>query len=181
MEQNIQMARESTGSLQEQQDKYMESTEAHLNRLTASTERFMDALIDDEVINDLIDVLSSTVDVLANFVEGLGGGTKALSMLGAVGVDVFSKKISESLLITIKNMEAAKKQAEDTKKAFENINEGWLDSHDSIAPGLKRSFQSASKSMAPEEQEYVNKMIQKIAEEENKVKTADQNIFQEDR
>ncbi len=178
MEQNIQMAREATGSLQEQQDKYMESTEAHLNRLTASTERFMDALIDDETINDLIDVLSSTVDVLANFVEGLGGGTKALSMLGAVGVDVFSKKISESLLITIKNMEAAKKQAEDTKKAFENINEGWLDSHDSIAPGLKRSFQSASKSMAPEEQEYVNKMIQKIAEEENKVKTADQNIFQ---
>jgi TP901 family phage tail tape measure protein len=121
MQQNITLAQEATGSLQEQQDKYMESTAAHLNKLTASAERFMDALIDDGVINGLIDSLATVTSLLGNFVEGVGGGTNALFMLGSIGADVFSKQITNSLLITIQNLKTAARAAQETKTSFSNL------------------------------------------------------------
>jgi TP901 family phage tail tape measure protein len=70
-------AQNAAGTLQKQQDIYMESTKAHLQVLKASVEDVYDSLIDANAkngINDLIDGLSEAAGVVANLVDSLGGG-----------------------------------------------------------------------------------------------------------
>ena len=95
---NLQVAANSTGTLQAQQDTYLESTEAHINQLTASIERFMDALIDNKSINSLIDGLTRVVNMFSLFTESIGGGGNLLLLLGTIGEKVFSTQISRGLV-----------------------------------------------------------------------------------
>ena len=174
MEENIQMAREATGSLQEQQDKYMESTEAHLNKLTASTERLMDALIDDEGINGLIDALTSVTDLLANFIEGIGGGSAAMLMLGSIGTKVFNKHIAEGLAVTVSNLRTGAKAAEELHTAFTNLSsfEYFANKSDTQVPGILGKFESVKSMMSNEDIKRVNEYMQVLSDFENQEKRA---------
>jgi len=119
---NLTIAETATGSLQEKQDIYMQSTEAHLNQLSAATERLMNALIDKKGINSLIDGLTGVISLVANFTEGIGGGRNALLMLGSVGTQMLSGTLANSLNITLTNLERNKHAADDFKAALDNIN-----------------------------------------------------------
>ena len=174
MQQNIQLAQTATGSLQEQQDKYMESTEAHLNKLTASTERLMDALIDDEGVHGLIDALTSVTDLLTNFVEGIGGGTSALLMLGSVGTQVFSKQIAEGLAVTASNLRTGVKAAEELQTAFKNLSsfEYFANKSDTQVPGILEKFESVKSMMNSTDIQKVNEYMQVLSDYENQEKRA---------
>ena len=174
MQQNLTYAREATGSLQEQQDKYMESTEAHLNKLTASTERFMDALIDDKAVNNLIDALTSITDLLGNFIEGIGGGSSAMLMLGSIGTKVFSKQIAEGLAVTAANLRSTKKEAEEITTAFENLEsfKYFAEKSDTVVPGILSKFQSVSSMMSNADIKHVNEYTQMLSYYEDLEKAA---------
>lgn len=88
----------AAGTLQKQQDIYMESTEAHLKTLRAETQRTYDLLFNQEVINGFVDVFSDSLGVLNDFIDGLGGGGKALTYLGSIAAQVFNKQISQGIL-----------------------------------------------------------------------------------
>ena len=99
----------------------MDSTEAHLNQLTAATERLMNALIDKKGINSLIDGLTTVISLVANFTEGIGGGRNAFLMLGSVGSQMLSGQLANSLNITLNNIERNKRAAEDLKTSLDNL------------------------------------------------------------
>lgn len=88
----------AAGTLQKQQDIYMESTEAHLKSLKAETQRTYDLLFNQEVINGFVDAFSGSLGVLNDFIDGLGGGGKALTYLGSIAAQVFNKQISQGIL-----------------------------------------------------------------------------------
>ena len=90
-------AQNATGTLQEQQDIYMDSTAAHLQQLKASVEDIYDSLIDTDTIKDLTDGLSTAATFVASFVDSLGGGVGVLQTLGALGVSVFSEQIAKGI------------------------------------------------------------------------------------
>lgn len=113
---------DSLGTLQEQQDKYMESTQAHLNQLSTAWERVFDAFVDNKSINGLIDVLTGATNTLANFIESIGGGGKALLSLGAIATNVFQKQIGDSLSTVVTNMRLAAENTKDYESVLENIN-----------------------------------------------------------
>lgn len=117
------IAQNAAGTLQQQQDIYMESTVAHLNQLKASVEDVYDSFMNRDSldsVNDLIDALSSGATIIARFVDSLGGGMNILSSLGALGVTVFSKQIAGSIQTTINNLNRGRQQAQAFKDALAN-------------------------------------------------------------
>ena len=101
-------SKNSEGTLQKQQDIYMESIEARLNNLSVAGERVFDALIDSESMKDLIDVLSTLTQGVANFVEAIGGGGNLLLGLGSIATNVFSNKIAGGIMSVVHNLGLAK-------------------------------------------------------------------------
>ena len=111
-------AQNAAGTLQKQQDIYMESIAAHLQTLKAAVENIYDSLADTDGINSIVDGLTVAANLVANFVDGIGGGANVLKSLGAIGLTVFSQQIASGLTTTINNLERARNQAEYFKNAI---------------------------------------------------------------
>lgn len=116
-------ARNATGTLQEQQDIYMDSTAAHLQQLKASVEDIYDSLVDTDTIKSLTDGLSTAATFAANFVDSLGGGAGVLQTLGALGVSVFSEQIAKGINSTISGFQMAKSNAQQFQQALDATRE----------------------------------------------------------
>ena len=104
-------ARNAAGTLQEQQDIYMESTEAHLESLRTAVEDIFDSLIDPDDVEPLIDLLAELASLTANWIDGLGGGVNILKSLGSVGLMVFGDQIAKSINISATNLQIARNNA----------------------------------------------------------------------
>lgn len=115
----LETSRAATGTLQEQQDTYMESVEAHLEKLSAAGEKIYNALFDAKSITPLIDALSGAISLVGSFVDGIGGLGPILLNLGSIGVRVFSKQIGSGIANSIVNFKESTKQAEDLKNQYE--------------------------------------------------------------
>ena len=118
----MQMSVNAMGTLQEQQDIYMESTKAHLAELSTAWERVFDSFVDNKGINSGIDVLTGLTNGLANFIEALGGGGNTLLTFGSIFTNVFSKQIAESIDATIKNSQAAKYNLQQLEGVLKTLN-----------------------------------------------------------
>ena len=110
---NLNTANNATGELNKQQATYLESTQAHLDKLSASTERLYKSIIDSEGLNDLIDIFSGLVTGVAEYTEAIGGSKSALLQLGSVLTKVFGRTISQSIATSISNIKKLTEQAED--------------------------------------------------------------------
>ena len=86
-------SKDSEGTLQKQQDIYMESTKAHLEQLATSGEKVFDAFFNNESMNVLLDVLTSAVDAAGNFINLIGGGGNLLLMFGGIAGQVLGKVV----------------------------------------------------------------------------------------
>ena len=94
---------EAAGTLQHQQDIYMETTEAHLQQLKTSAEDVYDTLIKTEEINVIIDIFKNGTDVLGSFFDAFGGGIKSMAAGAIILSSVFSKQIGGGLINFQKN------------------------------------------------------------------------------
>ena len=87
----------SLGTLQKQQDIYMESTTAHINQLKAQWEDLYDSLLDADTINGVTDFLKNLVSLATSFIDTIGGGKGALThIIGLLGT-LFSGKIASGI------------------------------------------------------------------------------------
>lgn len=107
MQENLATAADSAGTLQAQQDTYMESLEGHINQLTAAEEHLYDAMFDSDSFKDLLDMLTGLVNGMGDFVDAIGGGGNALMLLGSIATNIFDKKIAQGLTNIINNSKIA--------------------------------------------------------------------------
>lgn len=153
----------SMGTLQEQQDIYMESTAAHSATLKATWEDLYDSLLDPKSINTVVDGLTTVVDLLGNFVDSIGGGIGVLTLLGSVGMQVFGKQIASGLATTIINMQAAKQNTQQLQAEMEILNQfenaNIDDARTQRLIKMKRQQLDLTKSLAAEERNISNEYI----------------------
>ena len=97
-------SKDSVGALQKQQDIYTESIEAHLKSLSAEGEELYSTLFKPEDITPAIDAITTMVDAIENLIESIGGGKGLIKVLGSVGLNVFSDKITQSIGRTVRNV-----------------------------------------------------------------------------
>ena len=62
-------AANAAGTLQKQQETYMESISAHLQKLTTETEKTYDIIFDEKQINIFLDALTNVVSVFNNLLS----------------------------------------------------------------------------------------------------------------
>lgn len=101
----------------------MESTQAHLEKLGAAYERLMSSLIDSKGVNNLIDSLTTVVNLLSNFSESVGGSRGLLLTLGSIGTQVFSNQIGASLNTVINNLINTRQQMINVQQEMQKIGE----------------------------------------------------------
>lgn len=112
---------DAAGTLNKQNETYLESTEAHLNKLTAAQEKFQSSLLDASTIRDFSDVLSELLNILSEITDSIGGGKGLLLELGAIFTRVFNKQIAENLMPFINNFRNLRLNAEMTAATLNNI------------------------------------------------------------
>lgn len=74
----------SLGTLQRQQDIYMDSAEAHLQQMKTSTEGVYDSLLDADSIKLFADIMNGVAIATEKFIDSIGGGAGAFSLLFSV-------------------------------------------------------------------------------------------------
>jgi TP901 family phage tail tape measure protein len=94
---NLEVAANATGELNEQNEIYLESTEAHLNTLKASAQSLYSSLFDTKEINPMIDAITQVIEGITKMSDAFGGGLKSLAGFSAMFVNVFQKQINQSL------------------------------------------------------------------------------------
>ena len=110
---SLNVSMEANGTLQQQQDTYMESTSAHLQTLTTNLEDLYDSFLDTDTINSLSDIFSGLVSGVTTWVDALGGGGQVLLNLGSIAMTVFNKQIGMGLSKTIDNFKTAKQKTKE--------------------------------------------------------------------
>ena len=126
----LETSKDALGTLQHQQDIYMESTEAKLKKLKATTQDLYHDLIKTDEINKGIEGLTNLVNVFDNFIESFGGGSKAVLAFGAIVSNIFNKQIIDGLNNTINRFDVVKQNAELLKTQFETVQMRSLQTND---------------------------------------------------
>ena len=95
----------AAGTLQKQQDIYMESTAAHLQQLSTEAEKTYDILFDQKTVNGFTDALTGLLGVFNDLLAGLGGGIKDFTFFGSTVANIFNKQIGNAIERQIENFE----------------------------------------------------------------------------
>ena len=101
---SLQISIDSAGTLQEQQDIYMESVTAHLQQMRTEAEKTYDILFDTDTVNGFIDTFTGLNSVLNTFLKGLGGGANDFVNFGALLSNIFNKQIAHGINNTIQRI-----------------------------------------------------------------------------
>ena len=101
------------GTLQEQEDIYLESTQAHLQQLKTELEETYSILLNPDAINTFADGFKFALSGLNNFLSGLGGGVNDFVYFGSLVANIFNNQIGAAIENQITNFEALKANAKD--------------------------------------------------------------------
>ena len=94
---------DAAGELQRQQDIYMDSTAAHLQKLSTEAEKTYDILFDTDSVNSMADAVTGLMSLLNGYLSSFGGGLKTISGLALTVGNIFGNQIGEGLSKTAKN------------------------------------------------------------------------------
>lgn len=100
----LNVAKNSTGALQEQQDIYMERTTAHLQAVKTAWEGVYNEMMTPENINAVADTIVNTLDGVRNLIQALGGMKPILTTISGLMVQAFSSQIAQNVVRIADNM-----------------------------------------------------------------------------
>lgn len=118
MEENLKIAANSEGTLQKQNDIYVQSFEAAQKRLKASMESLYSNLIDDQALIGLNNTLEKIVSTISGVVKSFGGLEGILTGLGSVALNVFENQIVQSINKMSTSLNKTKTDAETFKQTY---------------------------------------------------------------
>lgn len=164
---NVSMS--ANGTLQQQQNIYLESSAAHLKQVSTAWENVYDSMLDPSAINIISDLLAGLGDITANWIDSLGGGIGTLNVLGTTATRVFSKQIASGLNTFISNFTRAKDQANAItaimggyQNQYANLGANATDPNAQFYQNVARTAQFNT-NMTPEQQQAVKAHLDEMA------------------
>ena len=106
-QENVDRAKNSEGSLQEQADIYAQSWEAARDRVKAAAEGIYQSLIDDKFFIGIDDLLAGILNSINGLIKGLGGIPGVLTTIGALLTKIFSAQMASNIDRIINNITGA--------------------------------------------------------------------------
>ena len=110
-EKTLEESKNALGTLQTQQDIYMESTAAHLQQLRTAAEGVYDSLLNAKDINDVVDVFTQWTKSIETVVDGLGGLKGILGVIAPLIMNAFSSNIGQIMSQTFSNFTVKEENA----------------------------------------------------------------------
>ena len=95
--QSVNTSLNSQGTLNEKNDRYLESLQAHMQQLSTEAERTYDILFDEEAVKGWVDAFDGALNIFNDFIEGIGGGNTALAYFGTLVASIFNKQIVQAI------------------------------------------------------------------------------------
>lgn len=160
----LNVSQKAAGTLQKQQNVYLESTTAHINELNTAWDSLYHSTLDADTINTVTDGLKVLVKLTDNWIQSIGGGKGVLLNLGAIATNVFSKQIASSIVISINNLKSEKQEIEEIQarlKLTDEVrnNKTYDEESRAIAQMANDSIKYTSV-MSQSQQEYSNSLIE---------------------
>jgi hypothetical protein len=97
MQENLETAYDSTGTLTEQAEIYAESWEAASKRVKASAEGLYQSLLDDDFFIDINNGFATMLTGLDSFIDGAGGLKTVIVGISSIIISNFANKITEAI------------------------------------------------------------------------------------
>ena len=123
---NLSTAGSAEGTLQSQQEIYLDSIEAHLQKLDTAWEGLYKTIFDEDALKSIADALTKLINLANTFVTGLGGGLNSIMYIAMSLANVFSNNIAQELIRVDTNMQKARNRANELKSR-ENLEEQFSD------------------------------------------------------
>lgn len=117
----LKTSKNSLGTLEEQNQIFLDRTTTHLQQLETAWERVFDSFVDNKGINNLIDIFTNLTLGVANFTEALGGGGNVLLTFGSIATQIFNKQIAQSIQTSVKNLNAEKNNIAEIQSRIEAL------------------------------------------------------------
>ena len=168
--QNLEVAKNAEGTLNEQAEIYAESWEAAKKRVKASAESVYSAILDDEFFIKITNGFAEILDGVEDFIDGMGGVKGVLLTIGAITTRVFQKQIASSLSnfaydIKMLSKEARKKELEQKEEASQLLIDRAKDFGDTTSGKIKVD---AYEGLAKTQLAYINN-VEKMSQEEQAI------------
>lgn len=145
---SLRMSADAAGTLQKQQDIYMESTVAHLKKLSTEAERTYDILFDQDSVNDMSDAMTGLLSVFNDLLAGLGGGLKDFTFFGSTVANIFNKQIGASIEKQMENFEAMRANVDRAQLQKDIIAQGGVQGEGvTNAAALEKEISYAEKTL----------------------------------
>lgn len=160
----LNVSQKAAGTLQKQQNVYLESTTAHINELNTAWDSLYHSTLDADTINTVTDGLKVLIKLTDNWIQSIGGGKGVLLNLGAIATNVFSKQIASSIAISINNLKSERQEIEEIQarlKLTDEVrnNKTYDEESRAIAQMANDSIKYTSV-MSQSQQEYSNSLIE---------------------
>lgn len=156
IQKNINVAKKASGTLDEQQEIYMEGTEAHLNRLKAQFEELYSNVFKSDEINTIVDLFTNMTKSANNFIASFGGGVKSLLGLGSIVANIFNQQIINGIKQADQNIKKYNSNVDMLKEKQARLLENKASSDQNNSP--QSAFDEAVLANTREQLEYAEKI-----------------------
>lgn len=117
----------AAGTLNEQQEIYMESVEAHLKALATEAEETYDILFNEKLVNNFFTQLTDglkMVNIYLSSIQKVSGSFGVFGQIGAIGANIFQKQAGNAL-----NKQILNKEAKDSNSNRDEVLQGIRQAH----------------------------------------------------
>ena len=155
----LETSKDSLGTLQKQQDIYMESTEAKLKTLKATWEGLYKNLFNQEDIKSGVDGLINIIDLSDKVIKNFGGGIKTLTAFGTILTSIFSQQLGQSINGFIQQQNTLKYNLELLNKQKEFLAAGSASGKNDASSTIEEKEKIATKAALDEQIDKTKQII----------------------
>lgn len=159
------------GTLEKQNQIYLDSLEAKLQQMGTAGERVKKALFDSESFKDVLDSLTTIIDKFGMMIETIGGGGPIFTMLIGTLLTGFGPKLANGIMMTVNNFKLLKTNARETQAQME-LSAQFVNYQDSAIQKMaqiKQKEYEYTKLITEEERKQLNLYIEQVGEAQNEI------------
>ncbi len=171
-EQNLEAAQNSLGTINQQQEIYLDSLEGKLNTMQSAFEGFINSIFNVDDIKPFIDDITGLIQLLTGFTTSVGSTSIFSGILG-VGTKVFSSNIGDQVMRASENRKARKRRQENAEEGNKLLSEIDVDSsqlgENSKTFKAAKSLGSRTSSMNEDQRGQSRQILSQMAKIENDI------------